>query len=333
MPLEELLDGWRASLEATVAQKRARGEKHQYERDLLRLEARAIRPDLAGATAGGLDPKRFQAMVSLQPNVNHARNLRSALVRFTKWANAEMTRRGVGVEWPTAFTVTGRPRTRSHRFTVEEAARLWIAAGGLGRRGALVRLMLLTGCRRGEAASAAWPHVALEDPVLGPHWSQPGELTKNGLPHRVPLSAPTVALLRWLPRRESRKKGEAALVFAGRGNRPVGGWTLLRRALLSAAGVDAGSLHDFRRTIVSTLGDHDFDPQVADALLNHSAATTMGGVMGVYQRSDLWPKRREAVNLWASLLMEAVSARLGTPLSRETWGSRRPSLTRASSGP
>ncbi len=216
--LPDLLDGWRASLEA----KRARGERHQYERDLLRLEANTIRPELADQTAGGLGPERFQAMVLLQPTVNRARNLRNALARFTKWANAEMTRRGTGVGWPTAFKVEGRPRSRRHRFAVEEAARLWIGAGALGRRGAMVRCMLLTGCRRSEAASMEWPHLRLDDPVLGPHWEQPGRLTKNKEPRRVPLSAPAVALLRWLPPRATEEAGVAALVFAGRGNRPVG---------------------------------------------------------------------------------------------------------------
>lgn len=251
--------------------------------------------------------------------MNHARSLRSALVRFTKWANAEMTRRGVPVRWPVAFKVEGRPRSREHRFTLEEAARLWIAAGALGRRGALVRWMLLTGCRRGDAAHMAWEHLRPNDPVLGPHWEQPQRSTKNRRSHRVPLSAPAVALVRWLPPRESRDRGVATLVFAGRGNRPVGGWTLVKRALLDGAGLDVGTLHDFRRTLVSALGDHGFDPQVADALLNHSAAATMGGVMGVYQRSELWEKRREAVALWADLLMGAVGKEKGAPVSFVTW--------------
>jgi hypothetical protein len=73
--------------------------------------------------------------------------------------------------------------------------------------------------------------------VLGPYWEQPGRLTKSKEPHRVPLAAPGVAMLRWLPPRVTKKAGPAALVFAGRGNKTVGGWTLIRRALLASADV------------------------------------------------------------------------------------------------
>ena len=110
------------------------------------------------------------------------------------------------------------------------------------------------------------------------------------------------------------------LVFAGRGGKPVGGWTDIRQAVMAAAGVGEGTLHDFRRTLVSTLGDHGFDPQVADKLLNHAAASSMGGVMGVYQRSELWTKRREAIDLWTDLLMGAVAKALDQPPGPATWG-------------
>ena len=64
-----------------------------------------------------------------------------------------------------------------------------------------------------------WAHLRLEGAVLGPHWEQPGRLKKSKEPHRVPLSAPGVAMLRWLPPRTTAKSGAAPLVFAGRGNK------------------------------------------------------------------------------------------------------------------
>jgi integrase len=228
----------------------------------------------------------------------------------------------VALRWPVAYRLhlRGRIRSRDHRYSLDEAAALWIAAGQMGRRGALVRFLLLTACRRIEAQHVERSHLILDDPVIGPHWQQPAHLTKTDQPHRVPLAPAAVALLRWLPQRHSRQAGPAALVFAGEGNRPIGGWTDIRRRLLELAGVEDGTLHDIRRTVVSTLGDHGFDPQVVDTLLNHAAATTMGGVMGVYQRSDFWAQRRRAIETWAELLMEKVAAKLRTPLCRDTWG-------------
>lgn len=320
VPVTDLLDGWRQAAEAAMAAKAEAGESVLYERELLRLEARRLRPEVGGATVGDFDPERLQALIHREASLSTARNLRNLLVRVARHVNAEMVGRGLPVRWPTRFEVAGSPRYRSHRYTLGEVARLWIGAGTLGRRGAMLRFMLLTGCRRIEAQRVEWSHIRLDDPVLGAHWLQPGERTKNHLPHRVPLSPPAVALLRWLPPRETKTSGRAPLIFAGRGNKAVGGWTDVRAALLRAAEVDAGTLHDFRRTMVSALGDHGFDPQVADSLLNHAASTTMGGVMGVYQRSDLWLKRREAMDLWADLVMQAVGEAQGKPVCRETWG-------------
>ncbi|MDI3308355.1 MAG: integrase family protein [Acetobacteraceae bacterium] len=291
IPLASLLDAWRAITEAEIGQKIAAGRSVLYERELLRLEARLLRPAIGAETVGTLDPARFQAILHLQPSVSTARNLRNLLVRFIGFARATLIQQGISVEWPTQFEVRGRPGSRDHRFTLAEAARIWIAAPALGRRGAMIRFMLLTGCRRIEAQRVEWSHLVLEDPVIGPHWLQPAALTKNNLPHRVPLSPPAVALLRWLPPRRTKKSGTSPLVFAGRGGKPVQDWRVIRRALLEQAGVEDGTLHDFRRTIVSTLGDHGFDPQVADTLLNHAAAATLGGVMGVYQRSEFWATR------------------------------------------
>jgi integrase len=141
----------------------ARGEPHGYE--LLRLEARTIRPEIGTERAGKLNPERFQALVLLLGA-------------------------GLPLKSPMAFAVKGRRRSRKHRFTMEEATRLWIGVGTLGRRGAMVRCMLLTECRRGEAASMEWAHLRLHDAVLVPVMGAPRRLTKSKEPHRVPLSAP-----------------------------------------------------------------------------------------------------------------------------------------------
>jgi hypothetical protein len=100
----------------------------------------------------------------------------------------------------------------------------------------------------------------------------------------------------------------------------VSSWSGVATALRSLSGLTTGTFHDFRRTIVSTLGDHGFDPVTTDMLLNHSASATMPGVMGTYQQSELLKKRAEAVELWADQLFAAIDKVLGKPVSRETWG-------------
>jgi len=319
LPVADLLDAWRASVVAAMTAREAQGIVPRYERELLRIERATLRPAIGADTVASLDPRRFQALIRSLVSPSNARNLRAALVRFITWANDRMTLQGVGVEWPTGFKVHGRSIPREHRFDLDEAARIWVAAGALGRRGALIRWMLLTGCRRSEAQTVQWSHIVHEDPVRGAHWQQPPRLTKNRQAHRVPLSPPAVALLGWLPPRKT-EAGPSPLIFAGRGGKLVGDWTLIRRLLMDGAGVTEGTLHDFRRTIVSALGDLGFDPQVADALLNHSTAATLSGVMAVYQRSELWVKRRAAIEAWTDALMEAVARQHGKPVGQATWG-------------
>lgn len=149
VPVAGLLDQWRAETERQAEAKKARGEGARYERELLLVERNRLRPALRGLSAADVDGERLQALIDRQPSRATANYLRALIVRVARFVNAELA--GTGVRWPTRFEVNGRPRSRDHRFTIEEMRRLWDAAGGLGRRGALVRFMMLTGCRRGEA--------------------------------------------------------------------------------------------------------------------------------------------------------------------------------------
>ena len=54
-----------------------------------------------------------------------------------------------------------------------------------------IRLLLLTGARRGETLSARWDQFDLSAGV----WVKPSHATKQAKTHRIPLSAPALALL------------------------------------------------------------------------------------------------------------------------------------------
>ena len=56
----------------------------------------------------------------------------------------------------------------------------------------VVRLLLLTGCRRGEALGATWDQLNLESGV----WTKPGATTKQKTAHIAPLGEAAVALLK-----------------------------------------------------------------------------------------------------------------------------------------
>ncbi|WP_432280520.1 tyrosine-type recombinase/integrase, partial [Spectribacter acetivorans] len=59
-----------------------------------------------------------------------------------------------------------------------------------------IRLLMLTGARKGELLSAKWADIDLEQGV----WTKPGATTKQKTVHRVPLSAPARELLSGIDR-------------------------------------------------------------------------------------------------------------------------------------
>ena len=117
-----------------------------------------------------------------------------------------------------------------------EIAEIWRAAGE--RRspyGTIIRLLILTGQRRGEVAGMTW--IELSDDLS--IWTIPSERTKNGTVHIVPLSAPARNLLKALlpddaneaQRVLSGLRAAGALVLPGAVGTPFAGWSKAKRAL------------------------------------------------------------------------------------------------------
>src|SRR5262249_44661478 len=82
---------------------------------------------------------------------------------------------------------------RERYLTAAEMVRLAKALDELPDQGAAnaVRLLLLTGARRGETLKAKWDDFDLE----GGTWCKPGSTTKTKKTHTIPLSAAACELL------------------------------------------------------------------------------------------------------------------------------------------
>ena len=130
----------------------------------------------------------------------------------------------------------------------------------------IVRLLLLTGCRREEIGGLQWQEIEGDMITLGKG------RTKTGVIHEVPL---TELALAQLPEREDRK-----FVF-GKGD-GFSGWSKAKARLGAAVGFEF-RLHDFRRTISTRLNEAGVDPHVVEALLGHAGARA--GIAGVLQQS------------------------------------------------
>ena len=224
---------------------------------------------------------------------------------------------------PVAKGVTKRERVLSD----DEIAEIWRAAGSVAAPyGIIIRLLILTGQRRGEVAGMNWRELA-DDLAT---WSMPGERTKNGAPHMVPLSALARDLLRaLLPEHEgdARKaiedrRTQGVLALPGALGTPFAGWSKAKAALDKAvvdarAKVAAGakptplapwSVHDLRRTVATGLQRLGVRLEVTEAVLNHISGSR-GGIAGVYQRHDWAAEKRAALNTWASHVLATVEGR------------------------
>lgn len=204
---------------------------------------------------------------------------------------------------------------RRRVLTPEELVAIWCATekmGGFWRP--LVRLLILTLQRRDEVASLDWSEIELASAV----WDLPSERTKNGQPHRVPLSDLAIEELRKLePKR-------AGLLFSTTGSTAVSGFTKAKRKLDELAlaelrkraerrGEDGATislqpwrLHDLRRTGATNLQALGIPVEVTEAVLNHVSGTT-GGIAGVYNRYRYDAEKEAALTAWAAHLSKLVS--------------------------
>jgi integrase len=217
-----------------------------------------------------------------------ANRARASLSAFYRWAIGE----GLCDANPVAGTnkrEENGPRERS--LSDADAAAVWLAAPD-NDYGRIIRLILLTGCRRDELGSLRWSEVDLEDRTL----TLAPERTKNGQTHVVPLSESAMAVLGTANRRANREP-----VF-GIGEHGFSGWSKAKSAL-DVKLKEEWTLHDLRRTVRTGLGKLGVAPHVAEALLNHLPPR----LIRTYDRNTYAAEKKAALDLWASHLQAAIA--------------------------
>src|SRR5215217_7351514 len=116
-----------------------------------------------------------------------ANRARVALSAFFNWAMRE----GLSDANPVIGTNRAADeRSRDRVLNDDELAAIWSACQD-DDYGRIVRLLILTGQRREEVGGMNWSELDLGREV----WSIPGERTKNGRPHEVPLPGAATDLL------------------------------------------------------------------------------------------------------------------------------------------
>jgi integrase len=176
----------------------------------------------------------------------------------------------------------------------DELARVYRAAEGLGPTGVVVCLLALTGARLKEIAHLKWAEVD------GDNISLPGDRTKNGRPHLIPLSPPAKALLEAMVPIQ-----DCDFVFSTDGKRPPNSWGRVKGILGAASGVTNWRLHDLRRTVATGMAELGVQPHIVEAVLNHVSGHK-AGIAGTYNRAVYAAEKAAALEMWGAYVMALV---------------------------
>jgi integrase len=165
-------------------------------------------------------------------------------------------------------------------------------------------LAVLCAARRGEILGAKWDEIDFNSAL----WTVPPSRMKANKAHRVPLSAPALAILK----RQFALRGKNPFVFPGaRPLRPVspGMFALIMERL----GAEAATPHGFRSAFRDWAGDEtSFPREVAETALAHGVGDE---TEQAYRRSDALQKRRDLMAAWAAFCLPAVAEDKVVPIT------------------
>ena len=172
----------------------------------------------------------------------------------------------------------------------------------------ILRLLLLTGQRRGEVTGAEKSELRLSGPE--PVWMIPGSRTKNALLHRVPLTPMAAAEIR---RALSLSPNNSAFLFATPAleeDLPILPTTVTRAMsrVTSEIGIKGASPHDLRRTVGTELAHLGVSRDVRALVFNHSPQSR-GVTDAVYNRYAYDKEKREALDAWERQLSVIIASR------------------------
>lgn len=146
---------------------------------------------------------------------------------------------------------------------------------------------VLTAARSGEVRGATWSEIDFH----GKRWVIPAERMKAGREHRIPLSERALEILHIL----KKTAGKSDLVFPSDKDKPYSDmtFTMLIRRLGHTF-----TIHGFRSTFRDWAAEQTaFPREVCEAALAH---TSGDATEAAYFRSDLFEKRRQLMEAWAT---------------------------------
>ena len=197
------------------------------------------------------------------------------------------------------FRPGGREKPRQRALSDDELKAFLIDPKGATRYERLahvIKILLLTGQRRGELTLARWRDIDFEAKT----WTVPNENAKTGRGHVVPLSDWAAREFEALQRLANR----SSWVLPDNGGDHHLDPKLLTRGIAKCQkrfqerGIAAFTLHDLRRTCRTGLARLKVAPHIAERVLNHA----QGKIPATYDVHDYLDEKRAALSQWADHL-------------------------------
>jgi integrase len=187
-----------------------------------------------------------------------------------------------------------KEKSRERILTDDELRRVWLAADQIGYPfGVFVKFAILTGQRRSEIAGM------YRDELRDGNWTLPGERTKNGRVHVLPLSRQAMELV------DQQPCVSEQFVFSARSDKPISGFHNAKATLDRISGATDWTVHDLRRTTASGMARLGVSLVVIEKVLNHVSGS-LAGIVGVYQRHEFAEEKRAALQQWADHVEQLV---------------------------
>ena len=172
-----------------------------------------------------------------------------------------------------------------------------------------LEFVILTATRTSETIGARWDEIDQDNGL----WIIPAERIKAGREHRVPLSAPALAIIK-----KQAKVKEGEFVFpGGKSRKPLSTNALL--ALLKRMERSDLTAHGFRSTFRDWAAEQtNYARDVAEMALAHTIGDK---VEAAYRRGDLFKKRERMMEDWAKAC--GLVAKPGTVIAINRGGAKR----------
>lgn len=230
---------------------------------------------------------------------------------------------------PKDFSATAaKPRDRA--LTLLELRELWRALeqandlsdedNGLSKMSVIttsaIKLLILTGARRGEVAGMRWSELNLETK----EWVLPAERTKNRQLHTIYLSELAIEIFNVL----QGLSGHSSFVFdtgryendghihedsltgvIGRLRGSIKGAKKKSSTEAPLADMPPFTIHDLRRSAATAWGEYlKTDPHVIERMLNHQPANKL---IATYQRATYVEEQKNAWLKWGELVEQRIA--------------------------